>query len=209
VDASDLTVTRFDIPEQDKAKEKEKKVAKEKTSPLSTARGKLKKSQTRMDLPNQEALKEADPLGIVGVRLRQQDCQTQGYVLVNFPSTAHEALGLQQDVKLCPNRIVTLHATEDVCVNRLRNIQTDPVTGLVWSSVPRNEEVRKRLIQAPQNAPAAVRAAYDQYAAQLPDILQAFGDDCRCIEISADGPPLMVFKDLADFVERPLPLQKA
>jgi len=163
-------------------------------------------SLTSMDLPDQERLISADPLGAVGLRLRQDDCLKQGWVLCGYPSDASGAAALQEETRLCPTRIVALVASQETCVDRLRSIQTDPVTGKVWTSLPRNEHIRKRLLRDPGNQPGAVRAAHSAFSSNLPSIFEAFGGDDRCQELPADGPPEKVFNSLAEFVERPLPL---
>mmetsp|Transcript_22464 Transcript_22464/g.63203 ORF Transcript_22464/g.63203 Transcript_22464/m.63203 type:complete len:485 (+) Transcript_22464:61-1515(+) len=201
VDANDLEVTRFDNPEEGMEPKKSKKQ-------MANEAGfrKLRKLRTCMDLPNQEALQAADPLGIVGVRLRQQDCLTQGFVLTNFPGTEAEALAMQEDARLCPTRVIALDASEELCVKRLRCVQMDPVTGKVWTAVPRNEQVRKRLLRNPRDHPDAVSSAHKKYMASIPGIFKAFGKDGRSMRLPSDGAPEKIFIALADFVERPLPL---
>jgi len=199
-----VQVTRFDEPESQTEIPEVKQ--------QSVSRGQahrrtgISAGMTSMDLPNQEALIASDPLGVIGVRLRQDDCLKQGWVLCGFPTNFAGAVALQKDTRLCPTRIVALVASQETCVNRLRSIQTDPVTGKVWASLPRNEHVRKRLLRNPSNQPAAVRSAHNTFSSSLPTIMQAFGGDARCQEIPADGPPEKVFSALAEFVERPLPL---
>lgn len=196
VDAGDLKIARFDFNyEKDPAKRHHK-------------RGTLRKQRTTIGLPNVEALEAADPLGIVGVRLRQPDCTAQGFVLTRFPNTAEEALALDQDTWLHPTRIIHLEASEETCVARLSCLKTDPVTEQVWTTEPENERVRKRLIADENNTPEAVLEAHSSFKNNLPGILEAFKNDGRCLRLSAEGMLPQVFKELADFVDRPLPLPK-
>jgi len=163
---------------------------------------------TTLDVVNQERMIDNDPLGVVGVRLRQPDCVKQGWVLCGYPEYAEIARALQDDVWLRPTRIVALSPSEETCVQRLRNILHDPVTGNVWTCFPRNESIRKRLVRNPEDQPGAVSAAFMAFRNSLPGIFQSFQADGRCNEIPADGAPALVFKELVEFVERPLPLQQ-
>merc|ERR1719203_966909 len=88
----------------------------------------MARSATSMDMRNKENLIADDALGIVGVRLRQPDCVTQGFVLCNFPTTTAKAKALQEDVRLRPMRVVALSPSEETCVQRLRHMLHDPVT---------------------------------------------------------------------------------
>lgn len=170
------------------------------------SRGGLARAKTSIDLPNRDLLIADDPLGVVGVRLRQPDCMKQGWILCGFPTTAQTAKALQEDARLRPTRVVALSPSEETCVQRLRHILYDPVTGKVWRSLPRNEHIRKRLQRDPDDLPAAVIAAHSVFCNTLPGIFQGFGADAHCAEIPADGPPREVFKEMTEFVERPLPL---
>lgn len=164
------------------------------------------RSTTSLDIANQDKLISEDPLGVVGVRLRQPDCVKQGWVLCGFPDTADRAHALQEDVRLRPTRVVALSPSEETCVQRLRNILRDPVTGNIWMSLPRNEKIRSRLVRNPEDQPSAVIATHTAFCNSLPGIFKGFEADARCLELPADGPPILVFKELTEFVERPLPL---
>lgn len=124
-------------------------------------------------LPQQEVWAK-EPLGIVGGRLRQEDCAKDGWVLVGFPASADEAAKLQEDFRLCPNRIIVLDCPKS------------------HAGKPREE-------------PAGVGKTHEQFLKTLPAILNAFGKDSRCTVLSADLPETHIFKDMVDFVERPLP----
>jgi adenylate kinase family enzyme len=163
---------------------------------------------TSIDLPKEKlaSIAGADPLGAIGVRLRQPDCKSQGYVLCGFVGTADVASLLAQDVTLAPTRVIALQASVTVCLARLRHLAVDKVTGKVWTFRPASESIRKRLQRSDQDMPAAVVASGETYAANLPGILDALGRDGRCMKIQADGDPENVYNDVVEFVERPLPL---
>jgi adenylate kinase len=166
---------------------------------------------TSIDLPREKlaSIVGEDILGEVGVRLRQPDCKAHGYVMCGFVSTPEIAKVLAEDIYLCPTRVVALRASVAVCVERLRNVAVDRVTGKVWTYRPSDDNIRKRLHKSMQDMPEAVAASSEAFSASLPSMLQALAslpNDGRCLEIQADGEPEDVYVDVVEFVERPLPL---
>lgn len=161
-----------------------------------------------LELPNAEALAKQDKLGMVGVRLRQEDCSSQGWVLCNFPSSLEMAEVLAADEYLLPTRVMSLDASEEQCLSRLRHIYVDSVTGKIWTSQPQSSEIRRRLVRRPEDQPEAVKKMHDEYTAQIAGILETLQgtQTGKCTEISADRSPEAVFNDLVEFAERPLPL---
>jgi len=163
---------------------------------------------TSIDLPKEKLEQTAakDALGGVGVRLRQPDCKKHGYVMCGFVTSPDIANVLSEDLYLRPTRVIALRASVNVCLARLRHLTVDKVTGKVWTSRPRDENMRKRLSRSREDMPAAVAAASEAYDANLPSILNVLGSGGRCMEIQADGNPEDVYVDIVEFVERPLPL---
>jgi len=162
-----------------------------------------------IDVANFQALSAEDPLGSVGVRLRQVDCTEQGWVLCGFPRTEEQAAQLAADDRLTPMRVVMLQASLETCVQRLRHRFVDIVTGNVWTAPPPNNDIRNRLRRRPEDVEETVAADYATYKHAVPGMLQALnpnGADGRCLELHADVPPEVVFSELVEFVERPLPL---
>lgn len=161
-----------------------------------------------MELPNAEGLAKQDKLGMVGVRLRQEDCTNLGWVLCNFPNSTEKAEALAADEYLAPTRVVALEASEDTCVSRLRHIYIDSVTGKIWTSQPQNSEIRRRLIRRPEDQPDVVKKMHEEYSSNIHSILETLQarQPGKCIEIPANGSPEAVFNELVEFAERPLPL---
>lgn len=150
---------------------------------------------------------QSDPLGTVGVRLRQPDCTQLGWVMCGFPENEQQAAMLREDSHLAPTRVLALIATAETCSNRLLHHYLDPISGRVWTSLPRNQQVRERLQRRPEDQPAVVETLHINFMQSIDGILEKLGTDGRCTKVSADGEPLGVFKDVVEFVERPLPLQ--
>lgn len=160
---------------------------------------------------------QKDRLGALGVRLRQSDCLTYGWVVCGLPADGAFARLLQNDPQLCPTRVAVMSASADTCVRRLHHKLHDPVTGKVWTMLPKNEAIRKRLTRREEDKSEAVQAEHHAFASQLPDVVAVFSgadaeasarnQESSCQTIPADGPPLGVFSDLVEFVERPLSLR--
>lgn len=167
------------------------------------------RSKTSLDLPNVEPRIAEDKLGATGVRLRQPDCSRQGYVMCGFPVQTRRAELLHEDPRLAPTRVIVLDASADTCIRRLRLVLTDPATGKVWTVQPKDEKIRRRLQRRPEDQPAAVAAAHGEFVEAVPSVLEVLGTDGRCTSIPADAAPEVVFRAIAEFAERPLPLPRS
>mmetsp|Transcript_60295 Transcript_60295/g.111839 ORF Transcript_60295/g.111839 Transcript_60295/m.111839 type:complete len:511 (+) Transcript_60295:59-1591(+) len=162
--------------------------------------------KSSIQVGNLPSMVEQDKLGIVGVRLRSTDCKRHGWVLCSAPSDAKEAGLLKEDADLRPSRVIVLDASVSTCIESLRHQAIDPVTGEVWNSPPDNEVVGSRLVRRDADQPEMVQSQYEAYAASLPGILQELDPGTRLARVAADRDIEAVFKDLSEFVERPLPL---
>mmetsp|Transcript_52093 Transcript_52093/g.137622 ORF Transcript_52093/g.137622 Transcript_52093/m.137622 type:complete len:481 (-) Transcript_52093:20-1462(-) len=166
---------------------------------------KTTRSITTMDVPNIKAMVAGDLLGEVGVRLRCSDCTKQGFVLCHYPAGEEMARALANDPRLRPTRVVALTASAEVCIARLRHLLTDPITGQIWTTVPRSAEIRKRAVRRSADAPARVQEDYDEYSMSIDLVLEELGL-AHSVRIGAEEAPQAVFAKVAEFVERPLSL---
>jgi len=173
--------------------------------------GEAPHSRTKSTAAGYSAKEEPSIHEAVVTRLHQPDCAKQGWVLCGFPRTAEEAQCLVADSRLAPTRVVALIAQFDTCMKRLRLNMTDTVTNKVWTSMPSNPEVRKRLKRRDEDQPAAVMSMHQSFTMSLPDILDVLaGEDTdtgKVTRIPADGKPYDVFREVTEFVERPRPHQ--
>jgi len=137
-------------------------------------------------LPGLDRLAQQDALGTVGARLKQTDCVRQGWVIANFPLKREDAEILAKDPALMPLRVVTLQASAEACLQRLRQTLADP------------EEYQ----------PEAVQAAHKEYQSMIGgaiESLSSISGKGRFLELPAEGSPEEVFAQIVEFVERPLP----
>mmetsp|Transcript_27442 Transcript_27442/g.63433 ORF Transcript_27442/g.63433 Transcript_27442/m.63433 type:complete len:509 (-) Transcript_27442:120-1646(-) len=162
--------------------------------------------KSSIQVANLPSMVEQDKLGIVGVRLRSTDCKRHGWVLCGAPSDTTEAALLKEDADLRPGRVLVLDASVETCVQSLQHQAVDPVTGQVWTTPPDNEVIGSRLVRSDADQPEAVQSQYEAYTAALPAILQELDAGNRLARIVAGGDVQAVFKEIAEFVERPLPL---
>ena len=65
---------------------------------------------------------------LVERRLRQTDCQVNGWILVGFPATESQ-ITLFNSMKLLPSSIVVLEIDESIAYERIEGIRVDPTTG--------------------------------------------------------------------------------
>jgi adenylate kinase family enzyme len=68
---------------------------------------------TLFDIPDVDSLSAKDPLGVVGVRLRQIDCTRRGWVLLGFPQGEETAARMIQDDRLQPSRVIAYPVSAD------------------------------------------------------------------------------------------------
>ena len=65
---------------------------------------------------------------LVEKRLRQTDCQVNGWILVGFPITENQITQFN-NMKLTPSSIIILEIEEAIAYERVEGIRIDPVTG--------------------------------------------------------------------------------
>merc|ERR1712137_556776 len=162
--------------------------------------------QTSLNLERLEKLIAADPLGVVGVRLRLPDCKQMGWVVCCFPSSESEAKILCDDPLLAPLRCAVIYGSAGLCTERLKDLAADEVTMAIHVTKPECKQLQKRLVQKPEDGPEAILAQHEGYMKGLPRILECFKPLGMCAEFHDVGDSDAIFAELVEFVERPLPL---
>eukprot|EP00397_Hematodinium_sp_SG-2012_P044913 GEMP01050288.1.p1 GENE.GEMP01050288.1~~GEMP01050288.1.p1 ORF type:complete len:426 (+),score=84.26 GEMP01050288.1:52-1329(+) len=144
---------------------------------------------------------DAEICAIVGDRLQQVDCVRRGWLLDGFPMTLQQAQFLKKTY--WPTRVVQLIGSEAACLKRLSQRKIDPATGDYYYGLPKDPNIRARLVQAEMDHPTRVRARYDIHCNLIADIMVHF--ERISMEVRGD---LTVDKvaDLIDsFLRRPTP----
>lgn len=149
-----------------------------------------------------------DPLGIVGLRLRQKDCRDCGWVLCGAPGSPELATMLAADDHLRPTRVLVLRASEATCVRNQGQLLYDPITGDEYTKPPpKADPVMARLVVRQEDEPDAVIASYRQYISVAGTIEKILNNRGRVLEVNADRlDSETVLDELLQLAERPLPL---
>ncbi|XP_077942639.1 adenylate kinase 8 isoform X2 [Gasterosteus aculeatus] len=103
-------------------------------------------------------------LQVLEDRLSRVDCGYRGWILHGFPCDLQQAQSLQESHP--PNRVFFLEATDDVCLERITQRATDPVTGERFHTVVRpaqSSEVQKRLKIRPEDQSQSVTQRLKHY----------------------------------------------
>jgi adenylate kinase len=67
---------------------------------------------------------------LVERRLRQTDCQVNGWILTGFPATENQ-ITLFNSMKFAPSSIIVLEIDESISYERIEGIRVDPTTGVL------------------------------------------------------------------------------
>ncbi|XP_058502176.1 adenylate kinase 8-like [Solea solea] len=134
-------------------------------------------------------------LQVLEHRLSRVDCSCRGWVLHGFPRDLEQARMLQESQQP-PNRVFILELTDEVCLERLSQRATDPVSGERFHTVTRpapSAEVQGRLKTRPEDSVQSVANALNQYRTHNDDLQPIYPDGHH---IDADQDPQSVFEAL-------------
>ena len=142
-------------------------------------------------------LKEGDPIpdeiyeNLISERLSQLDCRMNGFVLDGYPLTNDQMRFLLENCNIKPSHVISLDINDHRAYERLEYRKYDPVSGIyfnVYTDPPKDEEILKRLIQAPEDEHHVVKKIIMGLRKNL-DIEDK-------IIINADNDPLSVHNDI-------------
>ena len=88
-------------------------------------------------------------IDVICARLKQEDCQTQGWLLDGFPRTKTQADALTK-AGMVPDCFLMLDVPEEILVERVTGRRTDPVTGKIYHMTfkpPETPEIAARVVQ--------------------------------------------------------------
>lgn len=117
-------------------------------------------------------------IGVVQDRLKQPDCQSQGWLLDGFPRTRVQANALEA-AGMTPDCFILLDVAEDVLVERVTGRRTDPETGKIYHmkfSPPESEEVAARLIQRSDDTAEKVIIRFRDFQANIDSVRELYED---------------------------------
>jgi adenylate kinase len=118
-------------------------------------------------------------IDVVSDRLRQQDCQSKGWLLDGFPRTKSQADALTK-AGMVPDCLILLDVPEEVLVERVVGRRTDPVTGKIYHmkfSPPENEEIKERLIQRSDDTEEKIKVRFKEFLSHIDAIKSCYAPE--------------------------------
>jgi len=130
-------------------------------------------------------------------RIRQDDCQTNGWLLDGFPRTKSQADALTA-AGIVPDVFLMLDVPEDVLVERVTGRRTDPVTGkiyhLTFNPPPADDDaVVARLVQRSDDTAEKIRVRYREFQSHIAAVEGTYADKmvrvdgARAAAVVSDG----------------------
>eukprot|EP00164_Ancoracysta_twista_P004018 GFYU01005393.1.p1 GENE.GFYU01005393.1~~GFYU01005393.1.p1 ORF type:complete len:441 (-),score=68.14 GFYU01005393.1:72-1394(-) len=142
-----------------------------------------------------------DPLVVrlVNDRLKQPDCQANGWILDGFPRTQTQAEALQE-VGIVPDAVIMLNVPAGVLEDRVLGKRIDPVTGEVYNmkTNPPPEHIQDRLVQSPDDTVEKVRKRIEAYQANAKNLKQFYGHSAT--GINGGAPKEQVFRHILELI---------
>lgn len=118
-------------------------------------------------------------------RLKEDDCQTNGWLLDGFPRTPAQAEALAA-AGLKADCFLFLNVPDEVLVERVVGRRTDPETGKIYHmtfSPPEDEAVLARLEQRSDDTEEKVKVRLEQFHANVEAVKGSYSD----ISVEIDG----------------------
>jgi len=126
-------------------------------------------------------------IGVVCDRLKQPDCQKQGWLLDGFPRTRAQADALQA-AGMVPDCFVLLDVPEGVLVERVTGRRTDPVTGKIYHmkfSPPESDEIASRLVQRSDDTEEKIVVRYRDFQSNIDSVRSCYEDKMILVDGTA------------------------
>ena len=117
-------------------------------------------------------------IDVICARLKETDCQTNGWLLDGFPRTKSQADALTA-AGMVPDCFVMLDVPEDVLVERVTGRRTDPVTGKIYHMTfkpPETAEIAQRLVQRSDDTAEKIRVRYREFQSHVDAIKSCYAD---------------------------------
>lgn len=157
-----------------------------------------------------DAISEGKPVpdqyinSLVENRLKQSDCQTNGWVLEGYPDTRGQINHFCTMIRTTPSQVFLLEQSEGDSVQRLQSRRVDPETGHSYNlalEAPADQAVRERLIEQKADNYALVTDRIESW-----NQLQSFFEEnfpTKLRRIPADRSINEVNDEIAELVQNP------
>ena len=116
--------------------------------------------------------------GLICDRLKETDCQTNGWLLDGFPRTRSQAEALSS-AGMVPDCFLMLDVPEDILVERVTGRRTDPATGKIYHMTfnpPENDEVASRLVQRSDDTAEKIIVRYKEFQSHIDAVKSCYED---------------------------------
>lgn len=147
-------------------------------------------------------------VGVVRVRLRQDDARTRGYILDGFPRTVEQAVQLDLITAERPlDMVVDLSVPRDLVLARIlsRRVCRDCGSNYTVSGAERApwicEVCGGDVVQRDDDTPEAVNRRLDLYESQTAPLIEFYGSVGRLVVIDGVGHPDAVFTRLTSAID--------
>jgi adenylate kinase len=147
-------------------------------------------------------------VGVVRVRLRQDDARTRGYILDGFPRTVEQAVQLDVITEERPlDMVVDLSVPRDLVLARIssRRVCRDCGSNYTASGAERTpwicEVCGGDVVQRDDDTPEAVNRRLDLYESQTAPLIEFYGSVGRLVVIDGVGSPDAVFTRLTSAID--------
>ena len=117
-------------------------------------------------------------IGVVCDRLKQPDCEKQGWLLDGFPRTKSQAEALRS-AGMVPDCFIMLDVPQEVLVERVTGRRTDPLTGKIYHlkfSPPESDEIAARLTQRSDDTEEKIVTRYQDFRANIDAVKSSYQD---------------------------------
>lgn len=118
-------------------------------------------------------------IDVVSDRLRQSDCQNNGWLLDGFPRTKSQADALSRS-GMVPDCLILLDVPEEVLVERVTGRRTDPLTGKIYHlkfNPPENDEIMSRLVQRSDDTEEKIKVRFKEFLSHIDAIKACYSPE--------------------------------
>jgi adenylate kinase len=132
--------------------------------------------------------------------LKQDDCQTRGWLLDGFPRTQAQAQALSE-AGIYADCFIFLNVPDEVLVERVVGRRTDPVTGKIYHltfSPPTDEEVIARLQHRSDDTEEKAKVRLQQFHANVEAVKGSYTD--ISVTINGNQDPKLVTEQIFEAI---------
>jgi adenylate kinase len=150
------------------------------------------------DIPDEVTIRQVD------ARLKESDCQVNGWVLDGFPQSETQ-IQLLRASKIRPTLVCMMDQPQDESIRRLANRRVDPISGSLFNletNQAKTEEQANRLITMKSDEEPVVRKRYDNWTDRISTIEEEF--KACLLTITSDRLMDQVSDQIADAIQNPV-----